>query len=225
MGCVQCNHIIKPPCLNVPMVIIKDSQSTIDKTIINTKQVKTEISNESFVAPIDPMLKEINLARTNSKEYSNKVNAILEKVQCINGKHLLVYNDEIKIELVRGKEHFISCINYLKDICQKMNPLIFADELKIPFPEERNDLILCRHYLSKEIEKKNRETKGKYTIIDFQYDICPNPILSTIIQIVDDSSASLQRRNNILNKSAKYVGITSGSLRKDIYCFYLLFAC
>lgn len=227
MGCVECGKMVKVSrCLEIPIVSIKDSQYTMYKSIVKTNQQTSKIINESLLpAPSDPMLNEINLARTNPKEYSIKINEVLDKIQYNNGKHILVYDDEIRIEVLRGKEHFISCIKYLKDICQKMLPLISVDELKIPFPENRSNLILCRDYISKEIEKKNKEIKGKYTIIDFQYDICPNPILSTLVQVVDDTSASLQRRKNILDKKAKYVGITSGVMKKDIFCFYLLFAC
>ena len=53
----------------------------------------------------------------------------------------------------------------------------------------------------------------------------PNPVLSTIVQVVDDSDSQYQRRGNIMSENVKYVGISYGEIKKGVFCFYLLFAC
>jgi hypothetical protein len=99
------------------------------------------------------------------------------------------------------------------------------DELKIPFPKDNIDLCLDKNYISKSIDTIRENVKNKFEIYDFQYDISPNPVISTIIQVVDDTNSNYQRRNNIMSDVIKYVGISFGEVKKGIYCFYLLFGC
>ena len=66
----------------------------------------------------------------------------------------------------------------------------------IPFPKDTN-LILDKDYISKCIENIKSTTNNRYDIFDFQYDISPNPVLSTMIQVVDDTNSNYQRRKNI----------------------------
>ena len=47
--------------------------------------------------------------------------------------------------------------------------------------------------------------------------------LSVLLQVVDDTNSMCQRRNNILSKSSKYIGINVGKISNGLYCFYLLF--
>ena len=99
------------------------------------------------------------------------------------------------------------------------------EELKIPFPKENISLCLDKNYINQSIDTIRNNVKNKFEIYDFQYDISPNPVLSTVVQVVDDTNADLQRRNNIMSDVIKYVGISCGEVKKDIYCFYLLFGC
>ena len=47
---------------------------------------------------------------------------------------------------------------------------------------------------------------------------------STTIQIIDDTNSNYQRRKNIFNPKARYIGITEGNLWDYMKCYYLLFA-
>ena len=50
-----------------------------------------------------------------------------------------------------------------------------------------------------------------------------NTALSVLLQIVDDTNFMFHRRNNILNKNSKYIGINIGKIENGLYCYYLLF--
>ena len=72
---------------------------------------------------------------------------------------------------------------------------------------------------------KTEENRDKFSIIDFHYDICYDNIeLSVILQIIDDTNSNYQRRKNIFNPKARYIGITEGNLWDYMKCYYLLFA-
>ena len=174
------------------------------------------------------MLNEINSVRINPKNYSLKLKNLMPMINSNQTKNkiFLVYDDDIKIELKKGTTAFKACIDYLngKTISQ-LEPIELIEELKIPFPSDNTALCLDKGYISKHIDIIRDKVKNKYEIYDFQYDISPNPVLSTVIQVVDDTNANFQRRNNIMSDAIKYVGISYGEIKKGIYCFYLLFAC
>lgn len=224
MGCAICQNITQGAGLSVPAGSIhKDSQSTVGKQISNV-QTHHPDQNDSNGNYVEMMVNEINLARTQPKTFLNKISKVINMIHTINENNVLIYDDEIQIEIGRGKKAFLSCIQYLNTKAKVNLPLTHIKELVLPFPHEKEDLILNKDYLTNELEKLNNQVEGKYSIIDFQYDISPNPIISTLIQIVDDTSSSLKRRKNILNKHAKYIGISYGLMKKNIYCFYLVFA-
>ena len=61
-------------------------------------------------------------------------------------------------------------------------------------------------------------------MVNFHYDIMiPNPELSVMLQVVDDTNSSYQRRNNIFNEDVQYVGISLGKIHNDLLCFYFVF--
>lgn len=174
------------------------------------------------------MLNEINSVRLTPKNFSIKLKNLIPMIKSnpSNNKIFLIYDDDVKIELKKGVVAFKSCIEYLNNRNNiTLEPIEFVEDLAIPFPHHNSKLCLDKNYISKCIDDIREKIKNKYDIFDFQYDISPNPVLSTIIQVVDDTNANFQRRNNILSESVKYVGISYGEVKKGIYCFYLLFAC
>ena len=172
------------------------------------------------------MIDEINMARSDPKGYSLKLKNLLHliKKNPSNNKIYLLYDDDIKIELKKGATTFKSCIEYLK-AAPTVKAIELVDDLAIPFPHNNPKQCLNKDYIGECIENIRAKVENKYEIYDFQYDISPNPVLSTIIQVVDDSDSHYQRRGNIMSENVKYVGISYGEIKKGVFCFYLLFAC
>ena len=99
------------------------------------------------------------------------------------------------------------------------------EELKVPFPINSPELCVNKDYIRNVIVFKAEENRDKFSIIDFHYDICYDNIeLSVILQIIDDTNSNYQRRKNIFNPKARYIGITEGNLWDYMKCYYLLFA-
>ena len=174
------------------------------------------------------MLNEINSVRINPKNYSLKLKNLIPMIDTNiqSKKTFVVYDNDIEIELKKGVEAFNACIDFLTNRQTiSLEPIAFKEELKIPFPKGDISLCLDKNYISNSIDFIRENIKNKYEIYDFQYDISPNPVISTIIQVVDDTNANFQRRNNIMSEIVKYVGISFGDVKKGIYCFYLLFGC
>ena len=234
--CATCKTISLPCNNNGECVDSQQSNSNLHSiqknistsTTANNKEM-TNISNKQTVNPYSKfdilMINEINSVRLTPKNYSLKIKNLIPLIKANkNSKIYLIYDDDVKIELKKGVTAFKNCIEFLNNRNNiALEPIEIVDELAIPFPSDIK-LSLDKDYISRCIDDIRKSTKNRYDIFDFQYDISPNPVLSTIVQVVDDTNANFQRRNNILSENVRYVGISYGEIKKGIFCFYLLFA-
>lgn len=141
-------------------------------------------------------------------------------------------NNSTKINLLKGKEAFLSCCEILQEMSEKikskalnLEKLELKDELKFPFPEGNPSLCNKKEYISEKITELNENLKNKFRIKGFHYDMSPNNAeTSLIMQIVDDNNSNGKRRNIIFDDKIKYVGISHGMLKENVYCVYMLFA-
>ncbi|MCQ2821284.1 MAG: hypothetical protein MJ252_28830 [archaeon] len=171
------------------------------------------------------LLKEINNARENPQSFIPKVKKLMGNITVNSNGIYLKVDSKINIKLLTGKKAFESCLSFL----QKQNildPLFLKDETALDFPFDRPDICDDHDYLTKVLDKKKKELKSEeLEIVNFHYDlVIPNPELSVLLQIVDDTNSMYQRRLNIFNEDAKYIGISMGKKTEGIICFYLLFA-
>lgn len=74
------------------------------------------------------------------------------------------------------------------------------------------------------INQKRENTKNKYGVLQFHYDIGGlNPLVSVVLQVVDDNiTFNNTRRNNILDPDFDAIGIDHFTVGKKM-CIYLLF--
>jgi len=249
MGCAVCSNNNNNESLKSNIILNGDDLNTNSKfpilevkTIQNEKLVKSktrgrrgsyanEIHLQDF--PSNKMLKEINFARTNPLEYINTVIKYKKNITIVNGKkYLKIENDNDNnqfIKLEKGEENFDNCIDFLKEISKDkniLNPLIMNEDLKVPFPSSCPENCISQQYLQSVIIFKTSEIGNKINILDFHYDISSinNIEISTLMQIVDDTyDSNFQRRKNIFNFNAKYIGITHGNINEKLCCYYLMF--
>lgn len=189
------------------------------------------IKNLSDYFPSTTMLKEINQARTDPLSYIPKIESFRGHIINDNENNYFLNLDfnnfDVNLRLNRGKIVFDNCILFLKNLAQKkkLEPLIMNENLKIPFPTQNPKLCIDKEYIKNIILFKSGELEGKMSLIDFHYDVCvPSPEISTIMQIIDDTNSNFQRRKNIFNHKAKYIGITEGLIKPNMSCYYLMFA-
>ena len=202
-------------------------------TKTDTHQSSGTIRKKSTLSGIFPstaMLREINQARTDPLSYIEKIERLKQFVVTKNNHSFLLINNanHININLKKGITTFDNCIEFLKQQSQqkcKLSPLIMKEELKIPFPINSPEISTNQDYIRNIIQFKTEENRDNFKIIDFHYDICYNNVeVSTLLQIIDDTNSNYQRRKNIFNPSAKFIGISEGTIFDNMRCYYLLFA-
>ena len=249
MGCANCTHNITSNGL----VVINDQSisddlkafslekgqfpsSKTNSTSDESNQINLLVNSShlplSFpdIFPSTAMLKQINKARTDPLSYISIIEKYKQYIKTKNNRSYLCINRKkgLNINLYKGKEEFDNCINFLKIVAKRkkrLSPLIMKEELKIPFPVNSKENCVDREFLRNVLQFKTEENKNEFNIIDFHYDIGYDDVeISTMLQIVDDTNSNYQRRRNIFNEKAKYVGITEGSISDNIKCYYLLFA-
>ena len=149
-------------------------------------------------------------------------------------KYSYIQVDKInKIKLNKGKKFF----ELSKSIIEKEKPLypfILKNNLTFPFPEDlENDLIEINENQNFDFIKENYLTNAlndfkikiiekNLELLNFHYDVMNSNVeLSVLLQIIDDTGSFFHRRNNILHKTAKYIGI---NIKKLLFCYHLTFA-
>ena len=174
---------------------------------------------------ITPLTKEEKNLEENESEKNNKLNKInnlnyyYSKSWKNNGKFKIKIDDICNVVLKIGKNLFNSTLDILKNF-EGMNELKWSDDLCLQISDKFED-ITKRETISNLLSEI--EELGKFHKIGFYYDIgIKNPIISTVLQIVDDSPFRGNRRNDILNSTFTHIGITSKIVDGNI-CSYFTF--
>lgn len=201
-----------------------------------------------YLAPdnfIEEIFEQINLLRSKPYIYSQKIlnslgyikstNKSNDNIDIKNNKHIsdnsnneycsnyfsyYVKQDICKIGLIKGQRAFVETAELLA-IQDSIDLLIFKKDLCIEIPDNKSEWI-NKTYLETYLQEKAKNLN--YSKFGFHFDLnCVCPETSVILQVVDDNTFNLQRRNNILNPEYKYIGISSKKINNN-YCVYLTFA-
>jgi hypothetical protein len=160
-----------------------------------------------------------NNPKGNSLNKINNLNYYYSKSWKKTGKFKIKINNICNVVLKNGEKLFISTLDIMKNF-EGMNLLKWSDDLCLPISDNFED-ITKRETISNLLSKI--EDLGKFSNIGFYYDIgIKNPIISTVLQIVDDSPFRGNRRNNIMNSTFTHIGITSKIINGNI-CSYFTF--
>ena len=169
---------------------------------------------------------EINSVRLKPESMINKIDKYMNNISKIENGNFYIKADEINnINLHKGKILFEECKKFLKGKIP-LKQFVLKNELTFPFPENYSDVSQCieEKYLTNTINRIKDSFKD-FEILNFHYDIMNfNTELSVVLQIVDDTNSMFQRRNNLLNKNFKYIGINVGKFSDGIFLYYFLFA-
>ena len=215
---------IKPPEINI---IQKPNEETASILNSNKSQISSQISlynyseKEQPVTPVKSVLdfseeyteriiSLINNIRSDPSSYSY---TILESIQNIkrtkNDK--IIYHDKVKVALFKGEEAFYDAAEKLKNI-QPMNKLEYDQNLCVPLPENENEF-KSQEFLNSSVEKMRE--KNINVEIYFR-DFIKIPEVAVLLMIVDDNSKNTsKKRNTLLNKNFKYIGVCSKFIGKN----------
>ena len=193
---------------------ILDKKSRNNNIDLNFKNYNKSTGNVTYERSYElNMLNEINFARTNPKEYADKLKDLTQFIiKEGDTEYLITKKLNEKILLKTGSRIFYDTIKYLNHL-EPVNQLEWSNDIKIKFGTISNnnlieynnensnnqDLILTGENLGKIILNKRLELLQKYKKCFFNIGIINDPILSIVFQITDEAF-NQERRNAILNK-------------------------
>ena len=219
MGC-QCQ---KPDFLN-------DELTADDKKQIkNIEDEKNYLSNYKSKKYIDPngkpfdefskyIFNQINAIRQNPKSYINIIQKSKKNIKIDDKTGIKIYKSTVKVALNKGEEAFNEAIEFLKKT-NPMNKLIYNPDFVIDLPKNEYDII-SKDYISNKVKEK---IDRGIDIKSFWKDIVKDEETCFILTVVNDSkNNSGNKRNDILNKDNKYIGISSIKIGKHFACYIVL---
>ena len=178
-----------------------------------------EVKNTKYADYPEKMLELINKIREDPASYADiiedSINNIIENQDDVEGKPKIIYKKKVKVALTRGKPAFREAAEILRNM-ESLPPLEFKNEICVPLPDNENE-IKDSSYLREQVNIL-RET----TNIDVYFkDLVKLPDVSALLMIVDDGEKNAGRkRNSVLNKNFKYIGINSKFIGKTFIAYF-----
>lgn len=180
---------------NNSMNEIKKESNYLTKNIFNKRVF--EIINKIRMNPIAYSQFIVENIKNISIENCEETN---EKTGMKEVKQVIIFKKKVKVKLFKGEDEFIEAAKLLTKM-SPMEPLQFNEDIIMPIPdsfEVMNDIDFI----------KNKIIKSNINIF-FKSNI-KNPEIAVLLMIVDDNESSeKKKRNAILNKEFKYIGIDS----------------
>ena len=187
---------------------------------INQKEKEKKLNEENYLKAKNnyeerkKYIKEIENGIITGKE-----NKRLEKLQENNkedeSKTKLIFKKKVKVALNRGEIAFHEAAEKLRNM-EPLPPLEFNGNICIPLPQNEEEL-KDPNYLKDQVKvlKENNN-------IDLYFkDLIKLPEVSALLMVVDDNIKNNGRkRNAILNKDFKYIGINSHFIGKTFVAYF-----
>ena len=221
MGC-QCQ---KPDFLNDELTAEDKKQIKNIEDDNNYSQSNYNYKSKKYIDPNGKPKDEF------SKFIFNQINAIREDPQSfidiiqkskknikIDKSGIKIYKSTCKVALNKGEPAFNEAIEFLRKT-KPMNKLIYNPDFVIDLPNNEYDII-SKEYLGNKVKEK---IERGIDIKSFWKDIVKDEEACFILTVVDDSAKnSGNKRNDILNKDNKYIGISSVRIGRSFACYIVL---
>ena len=221
MGC-QCQ---KPDFLNDELTAEDKKQIKNIEDDNNYSQSNYNCKSKKYIDPNGKPKDEF------SKFIFNQINAIREDPQSfidiiqkskknikIDKSGIKIYKSTCKVALNKGEPAFNEAIEFLRKT-KPMNKLIYNPDFVIDLPNNEYDII-SKEYLGNKVKEK---IERGIDIKSFWKDIVKDEEACFILTVVDDSAKnSGNKRNDILNRDNKYIGISSVRIGRSFACYIVL---
>ena len=221
MGC-QCQ---KPDFLNDELTAEDKKQIKNIEDDNNYSQSNYNYKSKKYIDPKGKPKDEF------SKFIFNQINAIREDPQSfidiiqkskknikIDKSGIKIYKSTCKVALNKGEPAFNEAIEFLRKT-KPMNKLIYNPDFVIDLPNNEYDII-SKEYLGNKVKEK---IERGIDIKSFWKDIVKDEEACFILTVVDDSAKnSGNKRNDILNRDNKYIGISSVRIGRSFACYIVL---
>ena len=173
---------------------------------INPIIPSTDIDNDDYAHKVISI---INNIRSNPISYIQIIEKSIKNIKRTKSNKI-IYHNKVKVALFKGEEAFYEAEEKLKNTLP-MNALEFDPNLCIPLPENE-DKIKSQEFLNDNVEKM-REKNINVEI--FFRDLVKIPEVAVLLMIVDDNSKNVtKKRNTLLNKNFRYIGVCSKFIGK-----------
>ena len=198
---------------------IKESNNENQRDEEEYNERINEVKNTKYADYPEKMLELINKIREDPTSYADiiedSIQNIIENQDDDEGKPKIIYKKKVKVALTRGEPAFREAAEILRNM-ESLPPLEFKNDICVPLPDNESD-IKDSSYLREQVNIL-RET----TNIDvFFKDLIKLPEVSALLMIVDDGEKNAGRkRNAILNKNFKYIGINSKFIGKTFIAYF-----
>ena len=219
MGC-QCQ---KPELSNDEITSsdkkIKNIETNNDNLLKNNYIFKKQVDING--EPSDEFSKyifnQINLLRQNPQSFIDVIQKSKKNIK-LDKSGIKIYKTSVKVALYNGESAFNDAIDALKKT-EPMNKLIFNPDFVVDLPKTEIDII-SKDYLTNKVKIK---IDSGIDIKSFWKDIVKDKEACFILTVVDDSIKNPgNKRNDILNKDNKYIGISSVKIGKNFACYIVI---
>ena len=179
-----------------------------------------EEKNVKYAEYPDKMLELINKIRENPVGYADVIEDSIKYIIEVpdkedESKSRLVFKKKVKVALNKGESAFHEAAEILRKM-EPMAPLEFNGNICIPLPQDEEEL-RDPNYLKEQV----KAVKENYNIDLFFKDLVKLPDVSALLMVVDDSvKNSGRKRQAILNKDFKYIGINSHFVGKTFLAYF-----
>ena len=178
-----------------------------------------EDKNTKYADYPEKMLELINKIREDPVSYADiieeSIQNIIENQDDEETKPKIIYKKKVKVALTRGEPAFREAAEKLRNM-EPLRPLEFKNEICVPLPDNEND-IKDSSYLKEQVKILRESTN----IDVFFKDLIKLPEVSVLLMIVDDGEKNAGRkRNAVLNKNFKYIGINSKFVGKTFIAYF-----
>ena len=163
------------------------------------------------------LFEQINALRQNPQSFID----IIEKAKShitLDKSGIKVYKTSVKVALNKGEAAFDEAIEILKKT-EPMKKLKFNPDFTIEIPTNEVD-VKSKEYLTEQVKLK---LDAGVDVKSFWKDIVKDAESCFILTLVDDSGKNPgNKRNDILNKDNKYIGITTVRVGRSFACYIVL---
>ena len=179
-----------------------------------------EEKNVKYAEYPDKMLELINKIREDPVGYADVIEDSIKYIIEVpdkedESKSRLVFKKKVKVALNKGESAFHEAAEILRKM-EPMAPLEFNGNICIPLPQDEEEL-RDPNYLKEQV----KAVKENYNIDLFFKDLVKLPEVSALLMVVDDSvKNSGRKRQAILNKDFKYIGINSHFVGKTFLAYF-----
>ena len=214
MGC-QCE---KPEEQNDELRADEDRVKNLD---INNMNIIENNNNNLPSEPTDSfsryMFEKINALRENPQSFIDMIEKAKKNVTT-DKNGVIIYKTSVKVALNNGISAFDEAIEALRKT-KPMNKLKFNPNFIIKLPNNEVD-VKSKEYF---IDQVRTKIDSGIDIKSFWKDIVKDSESCFVLTVVDDSGRFAgNKRNDLLNRDNKYIGISSVSKGKSFACYIAL---